>query len=220
MSNPETAPEKRQSTVTFEKYSFGTLQKTPPLYASFLQMYCDIFNAPPWNENWAQAGVDQVLNAALGPSGKVALAIKDESIVGFCAIREGPADQLVAVSVNAYLKPLFPENTRQRIIGEVLKKIKEGNYPSDIILGCELAVVPQKRNTSVAFRLLKTLVADELESPGTRYMYGTTSKDSPLFKIFSKGYRRAAILLDLNDIAPDPENRVFLIKDMREFFRH
>lgn len=239
MSTPEfDHPEDLVQKIAIGQYSLAELQQDPALFQSLLGAYCDVFNAPPWNQNWEREAAEYVVNVGLGTEHKATLATSNNEVLGFFWGHEGSTDEIVPKAVHTYLaseiddwgRAIYPDKDRMLIVNTIKDRLREGNYPDSLFYGMEEGVLPRLRNTyrgaKIAYELLKSGVTTHLAKGSAKWMFGMTSQESPMYAIFNKAHRKADLIFEMSELQSsvpgiDHTNNplVFLVKDMREFFR-
>ncbi len=224
----------KRSSFTLDQYTLPELQANPQLYESFLITYCDVFNSPPWNENWTPDGVAGVLSDEIDNDDNIFLARQDDSIVGFSWGKQANVGKIVPMAFDAYLfNDSITDNIdnkpydRENLMAEVMLGLeRQGFTEKDLIFyGCELGIVPDKRGSfqgsKIAYELFNTLIKIQLEDGMAQHIFTLTRRDSAIYKMFTKKYRASIVLLDLQEYCnnKDIEPYVFMLKDMKEIFR-
>lgn len=231
-------PESPAHRINIARFSLQDLQEKRPIYESLLQSYCDVFNAPPWNEEWNRDSAAQVVEVGLADQSEASLAMEGDRVLGFFWGREGTADEIVAKAVHTYLasdldsygRQVYPENDRIEMVRAITERLADGGYPDLLFYGMEEGVLPEFRSTfkgaRIAYELMKAGTTLQLSEGSAEWMFGMTSEKSPMYSIFNKGYRKAHPLYGVRELKSSVEGidhtdnpLVFMMKNMHEFFR-
>lgn len=207
-----TTPEQPKPRLVINQLTLAELRSDINLYNSLLNLYCDIFNAPPWNDSWTPQEVAQIIEKQLKPQDSITVALRGENPIGFMWGYTGPSSEVVAESVETYLSRDYDQSTRNLIIAEVGEGLKIYNCPPLLFNHCEVGVHPQEQGR-VGGYLIQSTVITQLGLGLTEWMYGITSIQSPLYRIVQS--RGARLLCSLDKYLKQGENRVVMAMDMR-----
>lgn len=215
MPNQEARPERQSGALAINQLTFSELEANVDLRDSLLQLYCNVFNAPPWNDNWVPEEVASLMDKHLKPDGTLTIALREGRPIGFMWGYVGTLDYVVPESVETYLNLDYDDKTRSLIIEQVTEALTAQSSPETLFNHCEIAV-DSKEQGRVGGLLLVTAITDVLASGQIEWMYGITSMESSFYRIVQS--RGAILLCSLSDYEPIRDindTRVIMAMDMK-----
>ncbi len=199
-------------TITTQFFgSFDEFAGNPTYYDQVEQLFTETYNSPPWNESWDKNSVASYFQKLTVLPSEITTVKEGEELIGLFMGCIGTPDEVVPLSVDAYFpghETSVTEEMKQKLFSG-LRDYGVGDEP--IFWGCDFAVPQDKRNATVAGKMLRRAIVSPIES-GIDTMYGMTMVESPFHMITER--RGASTILEVSDVLPG-DKRIFKVMDMR-----